>query len=109
MQHKHIAPHEEENTKLAAMGTTPLREGTSALELLRRREVSYAKLSEAFGLPGLDAHTAEQVEIHVKYSGYIEKQKAEVERALKLENKSIPQDFDYHTIKELSSKADKLR
>ncbi|MCQ2361555.1 MAG: tRNA uridine-5-carboxymethylaminomethyl(34) synthesis enzyme MnmG [Acidaminococcaceae bacterium] len=113
LQHKHIAPHDEENAKLAAMGTTPLREGTSALELLRRREVSYANLSEAFGLPTLDVHTAEQVEIHVKYSGYIVKQKVEVERALKLENKSIPQDFDYHTVKELSSEAaeklDKIR
>lgn len=100
-----IAPHEEENAKLVAMGTTPLREGTSALELLRRREISYANLQQAFGLPKLEPSVAEQVEVHVKYAGYIEKQKMEVERALKLENKAIPADFDYHSVKEISSEA----
>lgn len=100
-----IAPHEEENAKLVAMGTTPLREGTSALELLRRREISYANLQQAFGLPKLEPSVAEQVEVHVKYAGYIEKQKMEVERALKLENKAIPEDFDYHSVKEISSEA----
>lgn len=100
-----IAPHEEENAKLVAMGTTPLREGTSALELLRRREISYANLQQAFGLPKLEPSVAEQVEVHVKYAGYIEKQKMEVERALKLENKAIPGDFDYHSVKEISSEA----
>lgn len=100
-----IAPHEEENAKLVAMGTTPLREGTSALELLRRREISYANLQQAFGLPKLEPSVAEQVEVHVKYAGYIEKQKMEVERALKLENKAIPKDFDYHSVKEISSEA----
>ena len=100
-----IAPHEEENVKLVAMGTTPLREGTSALELLRRREISYANLQQAFGLPKLEPSVAEQVEVHVKYAGYIEKQKMEVERALKLENKAIPADFDYHSVKEISSEA----
>lgn len=100
-----IAPHEEENAKLMAMGTTPLREGTSALELLRRREISYANLQQAFGLPKLEPSVAEQVEVHVKYAGYIEKQKMEVERALKLENKAIPADFDYHSVKEISSEA----
>lgn len=100
-----IAPHEEENAKLMAMGTTPLREGTSALELLRRREISYANLQQAFGLPKLEPSVAEQVEVHVKYAGYIEKQKMEVERALKLENKAIPKDFDYHSVKEISSEA----
>lgn len=100
-----IAPHEEENAKLVAMGATPLREGTSALELLRRREISYANLQQAFGLPKLEPSVAEQVEVHVKYAGYIEKQKMEVERALKLENKAIPADFDYHSVKEISSEA----
>ena len=105
LQHTKIAPHAEENAKLMAMGTTPLRDGTNALELLRRREVTYKNLQQAFGLPVLDRATAEQVEIHVKYAGYIEKQKAEVERALKLENKVIPADMDYRSIKELSSEA----
>ena len=75
------------------------------LDLLRRKELTYNNLQQAFGLPVLDKHVAEQVEIFAKYEGYIAKQRQEVERALKLENKRLPDDFDYHAIKELSSEA----
>lgn len=95
------------------MGTTPLRSGINMLELLRRKEISYTKLSDAFGLETLPEQVAEQVEVHAKYEGYIVKQRQEVERALKLENKRIPDDVDYHAIKELSAEAaeklDKVR
>lgn len=108
-----IAPNEENNAKLTAMGSTPLRSGISLLDLLRRKEITYNKLQQAFELPVLDSQTAEQVEIHAKYEGYIVKQRQEVERALKLENKKIPTDIDYHEIKELSAEAaeklDKVR
>lgn len=108
-----IAPSEENNAKLLAMGSTPLRTGNNLLELLRRKEITYTKLQEAFGLPLLDEQVAEQTEIHAKYEGYIAKQRQEVERALKLENKKIPVDVDYRAIKELSSEAaeklDKVR
>lgn len=100
-----IAPNEENNAKLTAMSSTPLRSGISLLDLLRRKEVTYNKLQQAFELPELDSQTAEQVEIHAKYEGYIVKQRQEVERALKLENKKIPADIDYHEIKELSAEA----
>lgn len=100
-----ISPNEENNAKLTAMGSTPLRSGISLLDLLRRKEVTYNKLQQAFELPELDSQTAEQVEIHAKYEGYIVKQRQEVERALKLENKKIPADIDYHEIKELSAEA----
>ena len=108
-----VSPNEENNAKLTAMGTTPLRSGTNMLELLRRKEVNYSKLADAFGLEELPAQVAEQVEVHAKYEGYIVKQRQEVERALKLENKRIPEDVDYHAIKELSAEAaeklDKVR
>lgn len=100
-----ISPNEENNAKLTAMGSTPLRSGISLLDLLRRKEVTYNKLQQAFELTELDSQTAEQVEIHAKYEGYIVKQRQEVERALKLENKKIPADIDYHEIKELSAEA----
>lgn len=100
-----ISPNEENNAKLTAMGSTPLRSGISLIDLLRRKEVTYNKLQQAFELPELDSQTAEQVEIHAKYEGYIVKQRQEVERALKLENKKIPADIDYHEIKELSAEA----
>ncbi len=108
-----IAPNAENNAKLEAMGTAPLRSGSNLLDLLRRKEVSYAKLQEAFNLPVLAPQVAEQTEIFAKYEGYITKQRQEVERFMKLENKLLPEDIDYHAIKELSSEAaeklDKVR
>lgn len=100
-----IAPNAENNAKLELMGTTPLRVGNNLFDLLRRKEVTYKHLQEAFALPELEPTVAEQVEIFAKYEGYITKQRKEVERALKLENKRLPDDFDYHSIKELSSEA----
>ena len=108
-----LAPSEENNSKLVAMGSTPLRTGTNMLDLLRRKEITYAKLQEAFALPELSDEVAEQTEIFAKYEGYIAKQRQEVERFMKLENKRLPEDMDYHDIKELSSEAaeklDKVR
>lgn len=108
-----LAPSEENNAKLVAMGSTPLRTGTNMLDLLRRKEITYAKLQEAFALPELSDEVAEQTEIFAKYEGYIAKQRQEVERFMKLENKRLPEDMDYHAIKELSSEAaeklDKVR
>ena len=110
---QNIAPSEANNAKLMAMGTTPLKSGSRLLDLLRRKEVTYAKLQEAFELPQLAPQVAEQAEIFAKYEGYITKQRQEVERFMKLENKRLPDDIDYHTIKELSSEAaeklDKVR
>lgn len=100
-----ISPSAENNAKLSLMGTTPLRTGINLLDLLRRKEVTYNHLQEAFALPEVDRTVAEQVEIFAKYEGYIAKQRQEVERALKLENKRLPDDFDYRSIKELSTEA----
>lgn len=75
------------------------------LDLLRRPEVTYEKLADAFGLEPLPVDAAEQVDVQVKYQGYIRKQKQEVERALKLEDKLLPEDLDYSRIQELSSEA----
>ncbi len=95
------------------MGTTPVKSGISILDLLRRKEISYLKLCEAFGLEKLPEAVAEQAEIFAKYEGYITKQKQEVEKALRLENKPIPPETDYFGIKELSAEAaeklDKVR
>ncbi|NLU44913.1 MAG: tRNA uridine-5-carboxymethylaminomethyl(34) synthesis enzyme MnmG [Acholeplasmataceae bacterium] len=105
-----IAPNEENQKKIADMGTVPLRSSTSLLELLRREEISYTKLAEAFSLPILPQVVAEQVEVQTKYEGYIAKQYLEVARALKLEGKLIPKDIDYMSIKELSAEsAEKLQ
>lgn len=110
---QNISPSAENNSKLEAMGTAPLRSGSSLLDLLRRKEVTYSKLQQAFDLPELAPQVAEQAEIFAKYEGYITKQRQEVERFMKLENKRLPDDIDYRAIKELSSEAaeklDKVR
>lgn len=110
---QNISPSAENNAKLEAMGTAPLRSGSSLLDLLRRKEVTYSKLKQAFDLPELAPQVAEQAEIFAKYEGYITKQRQEVERFMKLENKRLPDDIDYRAIKELSSEAaeklDKVR
>jgi tRNA uridine 5-carboxymethylaminomethyl modification enzyme len=99
----HLPPNAEVLAKLAELGTAPIRSGMSLLDLLRRSEMTYEKLQQAFEVPELPEVVAEQVEIFAKYEGYINKQKQEVEKALKLENKKIP--ADYLSIKELSSEA----
>lgn len=110
---QNISPSAENNAKLEAMGTAPLRSGSNLLDLLRRKEVTYSKLQQAFDLPELAPQVAEQAEIFAKYEGYITKQRQEVERFMKLENKRLPDDIDYRSIKELSSEAaeklDKVR
>lgn len=110
---QNISPSAENNAKLEAMDTAPLRSGSSLLDLLRRKEVTYSKLQQAFGLPELAPQVAEQAEIFAKYEGYITKQRQEVERFMKLENKRLPDDIDYRAIKELSieaaEKLDKVR
>lgn len=110
---QNISPSAENNAKLEAMGTAPLRSGSSLLDLLRRKEVTYSKLQQAFNLPELAPQVAEHAEIFAKYEGYITKQRQEVERFMKLENKRLPDDIDYRAIKELSSEAaeklDKVR
>jgi len=100
-----IAPNEENQKKILNMGTVALRSSTSLIELLRREEVSYVKLAEAFDLPPLPKVVAEQIEVQIKYEGYIAKQRLEVARALKLESKLIPENIDYREIKELSAES----
>ena len=100
-----VPPNAETEAKLKNIGTAPVRPGMTLLDLLRRGEVTYKKMAAEFNLPELPEVVAEQTEIFAKYEGYINKQKQEVERALKLENKLIPADIDYHAIKELSSEA----
>ncbi len=100
-----IAPTEENNEFLQTIGSTPLNNGISASELLRRPEVRYDKLQEKFALPVLSQEVKEQVEVFIKYEGYIKKQKIQVEKAERLESKTIPEQTDYFAIKELGMEA----
>ncbi len=84
----------------------PLGRNTTALEFLRRPEASYETLlALGFGNPQLNLDAAEQVEIETKYRGYIEKQEIAVQRMQKLENKRIPDWFEYDEITSLRYEA----
>ncbi len=86
------------------LGTSLGRE-YNLLELLRRPEVDYHGLLQATGVNGqeIDANVAEQVEIQIKYAGYIERQSLEVERQRRHEELRIPADLDYQQVKGLST------
>ena len=88
----------------AVLGVAVSRE-TNALDLLRRPEMDYAKLARVPGLgPGVDdPRVAEQVEISAKYSGYLERQQGEIERARRHEETAIPDAFDYAGVSGLSA------
>ncbi len=100
-----ISPSKENQSKLAAMGSVPLKSSVTMLELLRRKEISYDKLAAAFNLQSLPKEVAEQAEIQIKYQGYIAKQKQAVVREQKLESKLMPASINYREIKELSNEA----
>ncbi|HMM22589.1 MAG TPA: tRNA uridine-5-carboxymethylaminomethyl(34) synthesis enzyme MnmG [Selenomonadales bacterium] len=100
-----ITPVPDIQEKLRNMGTSELRSGSNLSELLRRTEVSYELLRLYFDLPGLSPAVREQVEIAIKYEGYIKKQAEQVERAAKLEARLLPPDIDYAQIGGLSLEA----
>ena len=76
------------------------------IDLLKRPQLDYASLSEVdLTRPKLDPNIFEQVEIEIKYEGYIQKQLKQVEQMKKLEKKHLPKDFDYKDIKGLRLEA----
>jgi tRNA uridine 5-carboxymethylaminomethyl modification enzyme len=105
LSRRNLAPSKENQEKIVAMGSVPLKSSINMAELLRRPEITYEKLQKAFDLVPLPHVAAEEVDVEVKYKGYIEKQKQEVARALKLENRLLPEDIDYTQLHELSSEA----
>ena len=84
-----------------ALGSTALRKPTSLEELLRRPEVNFAAMQQAFDLEAT-AEVAERVEIIVKYAGYITRQVAEAERFRRLEDERLPDSIDYRGLPGLS-------
>jgi tRNA uridine 5-carboxymethylaminomethyl modification enzyme len=91
--------------ELNSMLKTPISREHSLEELIRRPEMTYAKLTsiESLGPSISDPKAAEQVEIQIKYAGYIERQKDEVAKSLRHENTLLPRDFDFSQISGLSN------
>lgn len=94
------------NSLLESIGSTPLTDGSNLLTILRRPEVNYAHISSYFPSEvELDEDVMEQVEIQIKYAGYIEKQEIQVNRLQKMEKKKIPDNIKYEAIHSLSIEA----
>jgi len=99
------APNNALGAEIAATLSILLSRETSAMDLLRRPEIDYAKL---LALPSLqpavaDPAVAEQVEIEAKYSGYLERQREEIARQQRHETAGIPEGFDYAGVRGLSA------
>ncbi|MFF2889194.1 tRNA uridine-5-carboxymethylaminomethyl(34) synthesis enzyme MnmG [Paenibacillus sp. NPDC057967] len=91
---------------LESAGSAPLTQGGDILSLLRRPEVTYDHLASVSPSPyDLTDEMKEQVEIQIKYAGYIEKQLHQVERLNKMEKKRIPDDIDYNDVNGLANEA----
>ena len=101
-----IPPSDRINEILVSRETSPLSTGAKLIDLLRRPQLSYEALAPIDTTrPDLDPNVFEQVEIEVKYEGYIEKQLRQVEQMQRLEKKLLPADFDYTEIKGLRLEA----
>ena len=101
-----LPPSEEVNAALAACGSSPLTTGARLSELLRRPELSYARLKNVDPTrPDLPRAVFENVEIELKYEGYIKRQQADVAEMRRLEAKKLPPDADYQSIQGLRMEA----
>ena len=87
-------------------GSTPLNSGISLAELIKRPELSYDIVAPLDPKrPKLMRGVAEQVNIHMKYDGYIQRQMRQVEQFQKLENKKLPESLDYNEVPSLRTEA----
>ena len=110
LEHVNIGANAEVQEILKQYGSTPLNSGTTLAELIRRPELSYEKLEKLDKMhpelpEGLKNEILEQVNINIKYDGYIKRQKKQVEQFKKLENKKIPESIDYDAVKSLRIEA----
>lgn len=101
-----LKPNAEVQGLIQSLGGSELKDGIRASDLLKRPEMSYAHIEQlAKATSELDDDVKEQVEIQIKYEGYIEKSLQQVDRLKKMENKKIPDQIDYDDINGLASEA----
>ena len=106
IKHTNIKPTEEVNKILKKYNSSPINRGVKLDELLRRSELTYEALKKIdIDRPKLSKQEKEEVEIQVKYEGYIKLQKAQVEKFKKLEEKKLDETISYANLKGLSLEA----
>ena len=104
LQSHKITPVKEVRDYLETIPTAPLKDGITLYDLLKRPEIKISHIKHFIDLP-YDSSILEQVEIHIKYEGYIMKAQREAEKMERLEAKKIPEDIDYNQIKNIASEA----
>lgn len=109
-----LSPTEELNALLVSHETTPVASGVRLEELLKRPQLDYAALESVdAGRPALDPLVVEQVEVELKYEGYIRRQQAAIDEMRRLEGRLLPGDVEYTGIaglrKEAQEKLSKVR
>ena len=106
VEHVNIGANEAVQELLKKYNSTPLKTGTSLAELIRRPELSYEDLGDIDPeRPKLPYDVVEQVNINIKYDGYIKRQMKQVKQFKRLENKQIPEKFNYDIINSLRTEA----
>ena len=101
-----ISPTDEVNEILVSRETSEITSGVRLIDLMKRPQLGYDALKSIDKTrPELDPNIFEQVEIEIKYEGYIQKQLKQVEQMKKLEVKQLPKDFDYNEIEGLRLEA----
>ena len=97
---------EEINDYLESVGSTPIKNGTSIMELMKRPQVTYDSLAFVDrDRPQLSEHQKTMMEVQIKYEGYIKKQEQQIEKFRRLEDRKLPQDFDYDSVEGLRIEA----
>ena len=107
LEHTNVGTSEVVQNLLKECGSTPLTNGSSLAELIRRPELGYELITQIdFGREKvLPVEIMEQIDISIKYDGYIRRQMKQVEQFKKLEKKKLPQDLDYSTVPSLRIEA----
>lgn len=106
VNHVFLAPNDDLNAMLREKGTAPITTGTRLADLIKRPQLDYMCLAPFdTDRPSLANDICEKVEIEIKYEGYIKRQQAQVDEMLRLENKVIPKDFDYSSVRGLRLEA----
>ena len=110
---KRFTPSKATNEAMVAAGSAPLTTGTGANQILRRPEITYEKMEKYLGCPHFAQDAAEEMEIMIKYEGYIARQEKAIEKAARMENEKIPAGIDFLHMEgitmEARQKLDKIR
>ncbi len=100
----YLTPKKEINEYLESINTPILKDRISLYDILKRPEVNFEDIKE-FVSKSYDHEVIDEVEINIKYEGYIKKQEKEAEKMLEYENVLIPEDFDYQSVQNLALEA----